>query len=97
MTNFKHFHAMKRFLTILSALLLTLTCGQALAQGTAKTGAGKAGNDYNLQRAWEALDQERDDAKALDLVDIKLMDHVVVAGGQYASLNDLGGMRLYMY
>ena len=35
--------------------------------------------------------------KALDLVDIKLMDHVVVAGGQYASLNDLGGMRLYMY
>ena len=65
---------MKRFLPILSALLLTLTCGQAFAQGTAKTGAGKSGNDYNLQRAWEALDQEKDDAKALDLVDKQLQE-----------------------
>ncbi len=65
---------MNRFLIILSALLLTLSCGQAFAQGTAKTGAGKAGNDYNLQRAWEALEQEKDDAKALDLVDKQLKD-----------------------
>lgn len=35
--------------------------------------------------------------KALALVDVKLMDHIVVAGGQYASINDMGGMRLYMY
>ena len=35
--------------------------------------------------------------KALDLVNIRLYDHIIVAGGEYASVNDLGGMRLYSY
>ena len=61
---------MKKIIAILSALILTLLCGQANAQKT-KTDAG---NDYNLQRAWEALREEKDDAKALDLVNRQLQE-----------------------
>ena len=60
---------MKKNFAILSALVLTLICGQANAQKT-KTGS----DDYNLQRAWEALQEEKDDAKALDLVNRQLKD-----------------------
>lgn len=61
---------MKKTVIILSALMLTLLCGQANAQKT-KTDNN---NDYNLQRAWEALREEKDDAKALDLVNRQLQE-----------------------
>ena len=35
--------------------------------------------------------------KALELVNIRLFDHIIVAGDEYASINDLGGMRLFSY
>lgn len=35
--------------------------------------------------------------KALELVNIRLFDHIIVAGDEYASINDLGGMRLFNY
>ncbi len=35
--------------------------------------------------------------KALELMNIRLFDHIIVAGDQYASINDVGGMRLYSY
>ena len=35
--------------------------------------------------------------KALELINIRLFDHIIVAGDEYASINDLGGMRLYSY
>ena len=59
---------MKKNFAILSALVLTLLCGQANAQKT------QTDNDYNLQRAWEALREEKDDAKALDLVNRQLRE-----------------------
>lgn len=59
---------MKKTFAILSALMLTLLCGQANAQKT------KTDNDYNLQRAWEALQEEQDEAKALDLVNKQLKE-----------------------
>ena len=60
---------MKRIFTlILSVLMLTLTCGETFAQKS------KTDNDYNLQRAWEALDEENDEAKALDLVNRQLRE-----------------------
>lgn len=52
----------KTFNILLSALMLTLLCGQAFAQN----------NDYNLERAWEVLQEEGDEAKALDLVEKQL-------------------------
>ena len=60
---------MKKTLVILLALVLTLLCGQANAQKT-KTDT----NDYNLKRAWEALQEEKDEAKALDLVNRQLRE-----------------------
>ena len=59
---------MKHLFAILSAVMLTLICGQAYAQNDKKN------NDYNLQRAREALTEERDDAKAFDLVNKQLRD-----------------------
>lgn len=35
--------------------------------------------------------------KALELVGIRLYDHIIVAGDEYSSVNDLGGMRVYSY
>ena len=35
--------------------------------------------------------------KALELLNIHLFDHIIVAGDRYASINDLGGMNLYRY
>ena len=60
---------MKKIFTILlSALLLTLPCGQAQAQ------TNKNANDYYLQRAWEALREENDESKAMDLVTRQLRE-----------------------
>ena len=59
---------MKNIIAILSALMLTLLCGQANAQKT------KTDNDYNLQRAWEAVREEKDEAKAFDLVTRQLKE-----------------------
>lgn len=59
---------MRRMFLILSALLLTLTGTDVLAQKK------DSANDYNLQRAWEALQEDNDEAKALDLVNQQLRD-----------------------
>jgi clan AA aspartic protease (TIGR02281 family) len=59
---------MKKIFTILSALMLTFLCCQAYAQKS------KTENDYNLQRAWEALQEEQDEVKALDLVNKQLKE-----------------------
>ena len=60
---------MKKFFTIiLSAILLTLPCGQAQAQ------KNKSANDYNLQKAWDVLREDNDEAKAMDLVNQQLRD-----------------------
>ena len=59
---------MKTFFTILSALMLTLLCCQANAQKSGKD------NDYNLQRAWEVLQEDNDTEQALRLVNQQLQD-----------------------
>lgn len=59
---------MKRFVFILSVLVLTLMGSDVLAQK--KDSAG----DYNLQKAYEVLREEKDEAKALDLVDKQLKE-----------------------
>ncbi len=58
----------KLFTIILSAILLTLSCGQAYAQ------KNKTANDYNLQKAWDVLREDNDEAKAMDLVNQQLRD-----------------------
>ena len=60
---------MKKIIAILLALVLTLLCDQANAQKTKNDT-----NDYNLKRAWEALQEEKDEAKALDLVNRQLRE-----------------------
>ena len=57
---------MKRILTLLSALLLTILSVSAYAQ--------KTDNDYNLKKAYEVLNEEKDEAKALDLVNKQLRE-----------------------
>ena len=57
---------MKRILTLLSALLLTILSVSAYAQNTA--------NDYNLKKAYEVLNEEKDEAKALELVNKQLRE-----------------------
>lgn len=59
---------MKRTFAILSALMLTLLCGQAYAQ------KNKNDNDYNLKKAYEVLSEEKDEAKGLDLVTKQLQE-----------------------
>ena len=58
---------MKRILIILSALL-TLCCGQASAQKNTKSGSDGQRLSYNLQKAWDALEEENNPDKAYDLV-----------------------------
>ena len=55
------FTHMKRFYVIMSALLLTLMGTEVLAQKK------DSNSDYNLQKAYEVLKEEKDEAKALDL------------------------------
>ncbi len=52
---------MKRIITIISALMLICFCGNVYAQKNST-------NDYNLKKAYEVLNEEKDEAKALDLV-----------------------------
>ena len=59
---------MKRLLTILAAILLTVLCGNVYAQ------KNKNDNDYNLKKAYEVLQEEKDEAKALDLVNKQLRE-----------------------
>ena len=59
---------MKKIFAILSAIMLTLFCGQAYAQ------KNKSENDYNLQKAYEVLNEENDEAKGLDLVNKQLRE-----------------------
>lgn len=59
---------MKRFAIILSVLVLTLMGSDVLAQKKDATG------DYNLQKAWEVLREEKGEAKALDLVNKQLRE-----------------------
>ncbi len=59
---------MKRTFAILSALMLTLLCGQAYAQ------KNNNDNDYNLKKAYEVLSEEKDEAKGLDLVTKQLQE-----------------------
>lgn len=57
---------MKHILTILSAILLATLGVNAYAQ--------KNVNDYNLKKAYEVLNEEKDEVKALDLVNKQLRD-----------------------
>lgn len=59
---------MKRFLTIMSALLLTLASGTLYAQKTTTE------SDYNLRKAYEVLRENNDFDKALELVNLQLKD-----------------------
>lgn len=60
---------MKRIIMIvLSALMLTLSCGQVSAQKS------KNASDFNLRKAYEVLNEEKDEAKALDLVNKQLRE-----------------------
>lgn len=58
---------MKQFLTIISAIMLSLFCGTAFAQKSTT-------DDYNLKKAYEVLNEEKDEAKALDLVNKQLRE-----------------------
>ena len=58
---------MKRVITLLSALLLTLMSGDMYAQKN-KT------DDYNLKKAYEVLNEEKDEAKALELLNSQLRE-----------------------
>ncbi len=59
---------MKRILTLLSVVLLTVLSGNVYAQ------KNKTENDYNLKKAYEVLNDEKDEAKALDLVNSQLRE-----------------------
>lgn len=59
---------MKRILTLLSAVLLTVLSGNMYAQ------KNKTENDYNLKKAYEVLNDEKDEAKALDLVNSQIRE-----------------------
>jgi len=58
---------MKRIITIISALMLTLFCGNVYAQKNSTS-------DFNLKKAYEVLQEEKDEAKALDLVSKQLRE-----------------------
>ena len=59
---------MKRVLTLLAAILLTVLSDNAFAQ------KNKSENDYNLKKAYEVLKEENDEAKALELVNDQLQE-----------------------
>jgi clan AA aspartic protease (TIGR02281 family) len=58
---------MKHLLAVISAIMLALFCGNAFAQKSST-------NDYNLKKAYEVLNEEKDEAKALDLVNKQLRE-----------------------
>lgn len=59
---------MKRFITLFFTLLLCLSAGNVFAQ------KNKTESDYNLKKAYEVLNEEKDEAKALDLVTKQLRE-----------------------
>ena len=59
---------MKRIITILAAIMLTTLSVNVYAQ------KNKTENDYNLKKAYEVLSEEKDEAKALDLVNKQLRE-----------------------
>lgn len=59
---------MKHIITLLAALLLATLSVNVYAQ------KNKAENDYNLKKAYEVLNEEKDEAKALDLVNKQLKE-----------------------
>ena len=59
---------MKRILTLLSAVLLTVLSGNVYAQ------KNKTENDYNLKKAYEVLNEEQDETKAMELVNKQLQE-----------------------
>ena len=59
---------MKRILTLMVAILLATMSGNVYAQ------KNKNDNDYNLKKAYEVLQEEKDEAKALDLVNKQLRE-----------------------
>lgn len=59
---------MKRILTLMVAFLLATMSGNVYAQ------KNKTENDYNLKKAYEVLNEEKDEAKALDLVNKQIRE-----------------------
>ena len=59
---------MKRIVTILAAIVLAVLSTNVYAQ------KNKPENDYNLKKAYEVLNEEKDEAKALDLVTKQLRE-----------------------
>lgn len=59
---------MKRIVIILSAIVLAVLSTNVYAQ------KNKPENDYNLKKAYEVLNEEKDEAKALDLVTKQLRE-----------------------
>ena len=59
---------MKNIFTILAVTLMTILSVDAYAQ------KNKTDNDYNLKKAYEVLNEEKDEAKALDLVTKQLRE-----------------------
>ena len=60
--SIESFTHMKKFLTLLAALLLTIPGGNVYAQ------KNKSEDDYYLRKAYEVLEEDNDEAKALDLM-----------------------------
>lgn len=59
---------MKRIVTLLAAIVLAILSTNAYAQ------KNKTEDDYNLKKAYEVLNEEQDEARALDLVTKQLRD-----------------------
>jgi tetratricopeptide (TPR) repeat protein len=59
---------MKRFITLITIIILSLLGGNSYAQ------KNKTDNDYNLKKAYEVLNEEKDEAKAFDLVNKQLKE-----------------------
>ena len=59
---------MKKIVTLLTVTLLTVLSVNAYAQ------KNKTDNDYNLKKAYEVLNEEKDEAKALELVTKQLRE-----------------------
>ena len=59
---------MKNIVTLLAITLMTILSSNVYAQ------KNNTANDYNLKKAYEVLNEEKDDAKALDLVNKQLRE-----------------------
>ena len=59
---------MKKIVTLLAITLMTILSGNVYAQ------KNNTANDYNLKKAYEVLNEEKDEAKALDLVNKQLRE-----------------------